>query len=122
MKNENELTDEQIADLDKYCVGYFANNPTQAYDDFKQLICSLKAERAKPKVWDGVPENITLIKCDYVGMNNYYHKDFTRKLPKTRAREIAEKWASRVPGDGFINACYIEDAIREYAEAIKKET
>lgn len=57
------------------------------------LATAVLEERAKPKVWDGAPDNA------FRSIVNWYDKSrgfikskvLTRELPKTRARQIAEQ-------------------------------
>jgi len=93
-----------------------------------------RAERTKnPGVWDGAPDDATFAAVSYkddVKKPNHEWmltcKTYTRELPKTRAREIAENEAE-VAGHCFDLgeieikklANGIEAAILEYAESIK---
>ena len=63
-----------------------------------ELAAALLEERAKPKVWDGAPDE-----ADYVTVGAYKNegplvpikvKCYHRELPKTRARIMAEEIAS----------------------------
>lgn len=63
-------------------------------------------DRAKnPGVWDGAPERATSARVRYTvgsltGHNDMYSQRYDRELPKTKAREIAERKA-REWQDGF---------------------
>lgn len=67
-----------------------ANDKDQCRGDLRVLARELLDERAKPKVWDGAPENATkaAVIFDYARMAT---TRYTRTLHKTRAREIAEE-------------------------------
>ena len=91
---------------------------------------ALLEERAKPKVWDGAPDNA------YRSIVNWYDKSrgfikskvLTRELPKTRARQIAEKEGHRLAEIHGWNAAgkelvtnAMESAINKYAEELERE-
>lgn len=76
------------------------------------------AEREKnPGVWDGAPENAasaTIIYRTEKSIPCSYGKEFYRDLPKTRAREIAERISSETRIGYAMNlADIIESAINE---------
>ena len=87
---------------------------------------ALLEERAKPKVWDGAPDNA------YRSIVNWYDKSrgfikskvLTRELPKTRARQIAEEVTAIVnKAIEGISVNEIEAVLNKYAEELtKKET
>ena len=57
---------------------------------------ALLEERAKPNVWDGAPDNATVAEVTFQRdcgelLENLSYATYTRELPKTRARQIAEK-------------------------------
>ena len=94
------------------------------------LATALLEERAKPKVWDGAPDNA------FRSIVNWYDKSrgfikskvLTRELPKTRARQIAEKEGHRLAEIHGWNAAgkelvtnAMESAINKYAEELKGE-
>jgi len=94
------------------------------------LAAALLEEKAKPKVWDGAPERANIVDVywsDKMGAelgNNRY----TRELPKTRARQIAEKEGHRLAEIHGWNAAgkelvtnAMESAINKYAEELKGE-
>lgn len=60
---------------------------------FNILATALLEERAKPKVWDGAPEDSLQAQITWVIKNGGVVgiKKYFRELPKTRAREIAEQ-------------------------------
>ena len=85
-----------------------------------------RAEREKnPGVWDGAPDDADTA---YVAFGNsergsplFVDKRHTRILPKTKAREIAEKWAgvpTPTPTRPYL-ADIIESAILEAQNAAK---
>ena len=102
---------------------------------FNILATALLEERAKPKAWDGAPDwaksarvmwtdtskNEPANRCDY-------SPQYTRELPKTRARQIAEKEGHRLAEIHGWNAAgkelvtnAMESAINKYAEELKGE-
>ena len=98
-------------------------------DIVKRLAKALLAERAEREamqdVWKDAPEI-----CDYIeavlyhkngqGITLLVTKTYTRTLPKTRAREIAEKYGKDVYGEmGETWADRFEKAILEYVEGEK---
>ena len=93
----------------------------------ERLATALLAERAKPKVWDGAPDNARR------GIVNWYDKNrgfikskvLTRELPKTRARQIAEEIVDELDSLPRHNTDIevIESILNKYAEELtKKET
>lgn len=62
-----------------------------------QALKNERADRAKnPGVWDGAPERATSARVRYTvgsltGHNDMYSQRYDRELPKTKAREIAER-------------------------------
>ena len=94
------------------------------------LATALLEERAKPKVWDGAPDNA------FRSIVNWYDKSrgfikskvLTRELPKTRARQIAEQEGHGLAEKYGWNAAAkelvtnkIEAALNKYAEELKGE-
>ena len=105
--------------------------PGQSYVR-RKLATALLEERAKPKVWGGAPDNA------FRSIVNWYDKSrgfikskvFTRELPKTRARIIAEEEGQGLAkkngwsvAAGALVANVVEAALNKYAEELtKKET
>jgi len=103
--------------------------------DVKTMAETILAERAEreknPGVWDGAPGKSTRAIINFYSVNEFCkpflgQKEHTRELPKTRAREIAEKEAEVAGqcfelGESEIKklANGIEAAILEYAEREK---
>jgi hypothetical protein len=90
-----------------------------------ELAAALLAEKAKPKVWDGAPEWATNGRVHY-WTNGFdkemYSKLYTRELPKTRAREIAEEVTALVnKAIEGISVEEIEAVLTKYAEELKGE-
>jgi len=128
----NDKNEEVISDL--FGILDCHEHYYEARDEvFAFLINILTAERTKnPGVWDGAPEGSNLADISFYTSKERTEKSYagfkthTRELPKTRAREIAEK---RALEDGrrlclgteeiFLLANDYEAAILEYAEAIK---
>ena len=113
-----ELTREEVC---KYAV--FATDK-----DVSRFAKALLAEMDKPKVWDCAPNDAVLVDLyfyKHTEVNNQVGtKTYSRELPKSRARQIAEEVASEYDThcDSFIedqiaDAC--EAAILKYAEENK---
>ena len=88
------------------------------------LATALLEERAKPKVWDGAPDNA------FRSIVNWYDKSrgfikskvLTRELPKTRARQIAEEVTAIVnKAIEGISVNEIEAVLNKYAEELEGE-
>jgi len=125
MKNENELTEEQIAD---YC---HANKWTSENSMIQNItiICSLaralQAERAKPEglVWKNSPEWANRAQIMWFNDDQCkarHSENYTRELPKTIEQEIAKKYSEKYLADKCrsLEEC-MNDMLKEYAEAIK---
>jgi hypothetical protein len=93
----------------------------------QKLATALLEERAKPKVWDGAPDE-----ADYVTVGAYKNsnplapikvKCYTRDLPKTRARQIAENIVHGINGVTHGEAKdieYVEGVLNKYAEELEE--
>jgi len=120
------MTTAEITEAIEAAIAYMAYAPFTRYKDQEieearealRCILAERAEREKnPGVWDGAPEDATLVELWYgdeclVGVKP--DMVYTRELPKTRAREIAERWAPTIEDSDIIEA-----AILEYAEGLK---
>ena len=96
--------------------------------NLQSLATALLEERAKPKVWDGAPEWADRADVSYNGnvKGNINISTYTRELPKSRARQIAEKEGHRLAEIHGWNAAgkelvtnAMESAINKYAEELK---
>lgn len=107
--------------------------PGQSYVR-RKLATALLAERAKPKgdVWENAPDNAGHAWIAYyeTGFEETPIKSlgFVRQLPKSRARQIAEKEGHRLAEIHGWNAAgkelvtnAMESAINKYAEELKGE-
>jgi len=79
-------------------------------------------ERARPKVWDGAPEDAFQAQITWFTENGGFTgiKTYNRELPKTRARQIAENTYVDMEDfthEDFIDA--IESALIKYAEELE---
>lgn len=112
------------------------NCPLQKEEGETQLDCiellaaevqRLRTEREKnPGIWDGAPEWSIHARTTYWrdfnhpmtrGVSTFEGKTYTRELPKTKAREIAEKFANVGNWQlSRIRADIIESAINEALE------
>ena len=87
----------------------------------RELCRALLAEMDKQKVWDGAPENAVIAQVHFYKAAKTYATPsatpmvYTRELPKSRAREIAEEsWRSfrdRKVGNGEDYITSLEAAI-----------
>lgn len=76
-----------------------------SYGYVKAMAQQLLDEMKNPGVWDGAPEWATSARVRYTdgpltGHNDMYSQRYDREVPKTKAREIAER-KSREWQDGF---------------------
>lgn len=91
------------------------------------LAKKLLAEMDKPDIWSGAPEWSISAQVFYANNKgeNEYSKLYTRTLPKSPEREIAEKFASHWYDKDMESvvhsntASLIESAINEYKERMK---
>lgn len=118
-----ELTIETIELIADGCI---ALDRCDTINMAKQLL----AEMDKPKVWDNAPENATIAKVHFYKRDKVHARPdgtpevYTRELPKSPEREIAEKKAEKYLeyyGGQFDDAKErlvndIESAINEYKE------
>ena len=92
----------------------------------RELATALLAERAKPKVWDGAPEWADRADVSYKGnvKGKINMSIYTRELPKTRARQIAENIVHGINGKTHgekKDIEYVEGVLKRYAEELKGE-
>ena len=80
----------------KECAALYFCNGKMWPERCKRLASALIEEMDKPKVWDGAPEDALQAQITWFTKNGGYigMKTHTRKLPKTRARIMAEEIAS----------------------------
>ena len=91
-----------------------------------ELATALLEERAKPNVWDGAPEWADRADVSYKGnVNSKINISiYTRELPKTRARQIAENIVHGINGETHGETKdieYVEGVLNKYAEELKGE-
>lgn len=134
---KKELTDELLEAMAKCsktsgdcsrCGAYEFCRENSASFRFEKLATALLEERAKPKVWDGAPDNA------FRSIVNWYDKSrgfikskvLTRELPKTRARQIAEQEGHGLAEKYGWNAAakelvtnVMESALNKYAEELE---
>jgi|GEM_PF-2610239 len=98
-------------------------------DTLQALATALLEERAKPKVWDGAPEWAKSARvmwsdtCKNEPTNRGdYSPLYTRELPKTRARQIAEKISAALSSQDRYKpeVKIIESVLEKYAEELKE--
>jgi hypothetical protein len=88
-----ELTREAITSLANYALG----------DSVRQLAKQLLDEMDKPGVWDNAPEWATKAIVNWSAPTHYsgVYKEYTRELPKSRERQIAEEYFELEAAIGF---------------------
>ena len=97
----------------------------------RELATALLAEMDKPKVWDGAPDWAKSARvmwsdtCKNEPANRSdYSPRYTRELPKTRARQIAENIVHGINGETHGETKdieYVEGVLKRYAEELKWE-
>ena len=122
---------EAMVNCDGECIGCPAQSVCDTVGIKRSLATSLLAEMDKPKVWDGAPEwaksarvmwsdtskNEPANRCDY-------SPQYTREIPKTRARQIAENIVHGINGKTHGETKdieYVEGVLNKYAEELKGE-
>ena len=88
------------------------------------LATALLEERAKPKAWDGAPDDATQAQIEWYDENDDFTGEikYTRELPKTRARQIAENIVHGINGKtrgGTKDIEYVEGVLKRYAEELE---
>lgn len=96
------FSDEELEKIEKSVDGYYSTRNLAAC---LRLAMKERAEREKnPGVWDGAPEWADVLVCE----RNFMHSEgcgtasrviisrYTRTLPKTKAREIAERYSAGI--------------------------
>ena len=92
-----------------------------------QLLSERKERENNPGVWDGVPDNISHIRVTHAFERTIdgergtalSSREYTRTLPKTKAREIAERFAKKRWSDVGMT---LEDAIESAIIEAQKES
>ena len=130
-----KLTREVLEDMatcrERYCPdckGICKGNTVNS--GIETLATALLEERAKPKVWDGAPDNAFRSIVNWFDKNGVFidNGTFTRELPKTRTREIAENIVHGINGESrpstAVDIQYVEGVLKRYAEELTsaKET
>ena len=125
-----ELTDELLEAMKK-CDGACFKCSAKEYcakahitSSRQELATALLEERAKPKVWDGAPDGSAIADVywsEKTGIALGY-KRFTRGLPKTRARQIAENIVRGINDEIHSDTKdieYVEGVLKRYAEELE---
>ncbi len=98
--------------------------PGQSYVR-RKLATALLEERAKPKVWDGAPEDAVSVVVTWCKSGEIVGSvSYNRELPKTRTREIAENIVHGINGKTHGETKdieYVEGVLNKYAEELKGE-
>ncbi len=131
-----ELTNEVLEAMKKCslsCARCDANGVCDKYnaqDTIQTLATALLEERAKPKVWDFAPEWVNAARVSFFvndrndGHSEVFSGTYTRELPKTRARQIAENIVHGINGETHgetKDVEYVEGVLNKYAEELKGE-
>lgn len=130
-----ELTNEALEAMTKCnldCTLCGANAVCAKYDwqdTIQTLATSLLAEMDKPKhdVWKNAPEWATSAMVRWsnpnypVGKDELYSETYTRELPKTRARIMAEEIAAAQISNKSDLIDIIEQTIKTHIAELKKE-
>ena len=124
-----ELTDEVLEEMvncDGACFGCPALCVCDTVGIKRLLATALLEERAKPKVWDGAPEWADRADVSYKGnvKGKINISIYTRELPKTRARQIAENIVRGINDEIHSDPKdieYVEGVLKRYAEELKGE-
>lgn len=128
---DEELTNEMLEVMKKCsfsCALCDANRVCDKYDwqdTIQTLATALLADRAKPKMWDDAPEWATIADIfwsDKTGAT-LGNKRYTRELPKTRARQIAENIVHGINGKTHGETKdieYVEGVLKRYAEELEE--
>ena len=127
-----ELTNEVLEAIKKCkfdCTLRGANGVCSNYDWNQKLATALLEERAKPKVWDGAPEWAKSARvmwsdtCKNEPANRGdYSPRYTRELPKTRTRIMAEEIASAHISNKDDLIDIIEQTIKNHFAELKEES
>lgn len=93
------------------------------YKSIPKLATALLEEIGKPKVWDCAPEKAVTIDIYWSDKTNFVfgHKRYTRKLPKTSARIMAEEIASAKISNEKDLVDIIEQTINTHMKELKGE-
>ena len=123
-----ELTNEVLEEMvncDGECFGCPAQSVCDTVGIKRLLVTALLEERAKPKLWDLAPQDAFQAQVTWVAKNGGITgvKIYTRELPKTRARQIAENIVHGINGETHGETKdieYVEGVLKRYAEELKE--
>jgi len=89
---------------------------------FENLATALLEEMDKPKVWDGAPEDALQARITWLTKNDVCigPKTYTRELPKTRARIMAEEIAAAQISNKKDLVDIIEQTIKTHIAELKE--
>ena len=117
-------------DIGDQCSDCPAKRICHAFDALvriKFLAAAMLAEMDKPKVWDSIHTTVDKARIIYyAGDKCLYDKEYTRELPKTRAKELAVETVKLLMlryGDWNCSSVCdtIEATLNKYAEELKGE-
>jgi hypothetical protein len=101
-----ELTREVIVAMKKckntnnciLCIAHKLCKHISSLEAIETLATALLEEMDKPGVWDGSPEWATKAVVNWSALTHYsgVYKEYTRELPKSRERQIAEEVGNNI--------------------------
>ena len=95
--------------------------------DTRKLATALLEEMDKPKVWDGAPKWVNAARVRFFvndrndGHSEVFSETYTRELPKTRARIMAEEIAAAQISNKKDLVDIIEQTINTHMKELKGE-
>jgi hypothetical protein len=124
-----ELTREVLEAIidcdDRVCSDCPAQNVCTVGRD-QALATALLEERAKPKVWDGAPNEAASAVVNWCRSGEIVGSvSYNRELPKTRTRQIAENIVRGINDEIYSDPKdieYVEGVLKRYAEELKGES
>ena len=121
-----ELTNEMLEVMKKCsfnCALCDANGVCDKYDwqdTIQTLATALLEERAKPKVFEGIPDNVLSAQVSWYQNSIFKQKAYNREPPKTRIDEIADEvWHEINKGVTGYPTDIIKRALTKYAEELE---
>jgi hypothetical protein len=131
---KEELTNEVLEAMKKCndgcpsCVANEVCSKNDWQDMLQALATALLEERARPKVWDGAPEWVNSARVRFFvndrndGHSEVFSETYTREIPKTRARVIAEEIEKALSASPRYKTEVeiIEAALNKYAEELEE--
>lgn len=125
---KEELTNEVLEAMTECkldCATCCANAVCRKYnwqDTMQSLATALLEERAKPKVFEDIPDNVLSAQVSWYQNSIFKRKEYTREPPKTRARILAEEIASAKISNEADLVDIIEQTIKNHFAELKEES